>query len=70
LEELHHGNPPTPRTADRSHRATSPGSCCLPYTPLTERFLPLLADAGVDGATIRSLTHDNPFAAFAHPQFP
>jgi len=36
-----------------------------PYTYLTERFLPTLRDAGVDEATIRRLTHDNPFEAYA-----
>jgi len=41
------------------------GGTPKPYTALTERFLPLLADAGVDAATIRQLTHDNPFTAFA-----
>ena len=43
------------------------GGAPKPYTPLTERFLPLLADAGVDDATIRHLTYDNPFTAFARP---
>ncbi len=41
------------------------GGTPKPFTPLMERFLPLLSDAGVDDATIRQLTHDNPFEAFA-----
>jgi phosphotriesterase-related protein len=41
------------------------GGTPKPYTPLTARFLPLLADAGIDDATITRLTHDNPFTAFA-----
>ncbi|QPV63515.1 esterase [Halosimplex litoreum] len=36
-----------------------------PYTYLTERFLPTLREAGVDEATVRQLTHDNPFEAYA-----
>jgi phosphotriesterase-related protein len=41
------------------------GGTPKPFTYLSERFLPKLADAGVDDATIRRLTRDNPFAAFA-----
>lgn len=41
------------------------GGTPKPFTPLMERFLPRLADAGVDDTTILMLTHDNPFAAFA-----
>jgi phosphotriesterase-related protein len=36
-----------------------------PYTYLTETFLPKLREAGVDEATVRRLTHDNPFEAYA-----
>jgi phosphotriesterase-related protein len=43
------------------------GGTPSPYTYLTERFLPLLADAGIDDATIDRLTRLNPFAAFARP---
>jgi phosphotriesterase-related protein len=42
------------------------GGTPRPYTHLTERFLPALRAAGVDDATIRQLTHTNPFEAFAH----
>ena len=41
------------------------GGTPQPYTYLVEEFLPRLRAAGVDNATIRQLTHDNPFAAFA-----
>jgi len=41
------------------------GGTPKPYTPLSERFLPKLAVAGVDQATIDRVTHDNPFRAFA-----
>jgi len=41
------------------------GGTPQPYTYLVEEFLPRLRDAGVDNATTRQLTHDNPFAAFA-----
>jgi phosphotriesterase-related protein len=44
------------------------GGTPKPFTPLMERFLPLLSDAAVDDATIRQLTHDNPFNAFARPE--
>jgi phosphotriesterase-related protein len=43
------------------------GGTPRPYTYLTERFLPLLADAGIDDLTIDRLTRTNPFAAFARP---
>jgi phosphotriesterase-related protein len=36
-----------------------------PFTYISEEFLPKLRQAGVDDATIRQLTHDNPFRAFA-----
>ena len=36
-----------------------------PYTYLGEVFLPKLARAGVSAQMIRTLTHDNPFRAFA-----
>jgi phosphotriesterase-related protein len=36
-----------------------------PYTHLVESFLPKLRQAGVDEATIRQLTHTNPFHAYA-----
>jgi phosphotriesterase-related protein len=36
-----------------------------PFTYLGETFLPKLASAGVDDATIHRLTRDNPFRAFA-----
>jgi phosphotriesterase-related protein len=41
------------------------GGTPKPFTYISERFLPRLSDAGVDDATIRMLTHDNPFRAFA-----
>lgn len=41
------------------------GGTPKPYTYLSERFLPRLSAAGVGDATIRALTHDNPFRAFA-----
>jgi phosphotriesterase-related protein len=41
------------------------GGTPRPYTYLSERFLPQLRVAGVDEATIRQLTHINPFRAFA-----
>jgi phosphotriesterase-related protein len=37
----------------------------LPYTYLTDEFLPRLAAAGIGEETIRRLTHANPFEAFA-----
>lgn len=43
------------------------GGTPRPYTYLAERFLPLLADAGIDDQTIDRLTRINPFAAFARP---
>ena len=36
-----------------------------PYTYLSEVFLPKLRAVGVDDATIRQLTEENPFRAFA-----
>lgn len=39
----------------------------LPYTHLSEVLLPKLLAAGIDQATIRQLTHDNPFEAFSRP---
>jgi phosphotriesterase-related protein len=41
------------------------GGTPKPFTYLTETFLPRLAEAGVDDATIALLTRDNPFRAFA-----
>ena len=41
------------------------GGTPKPYTYLSEVFLPKLAAAGVDDATIHKLTCDNPFRAFA-----
>ncbi len=41
------------------------GGTPRPFTYLSEVFLPKLAAAGVDDATIRKLTCDNPFRAFA-----
>jgi phosphotriesterase-related protein len=41
------------------------GGTPKPFTHLSEVFLPKLAAAGVDTATIRKLTCDNPFRAFA-----
>jgi phosphotriesterase-related protein len=41
------------------------GGTPKPFTYLNELFLPKLAAAGVDDATIRKLTCENPFLAFA-----
>jgi phosphotriesterase-related protein len=41
------------------------GGVPRPFTYLSEVFLPKLAAAGADAATIRKLTCDNPFRAFA-----
>jgi phosphotriesterase-related protein len=41
------------------------GGVPKPYTYLSDHFLPKLRVAGVDEATIRQLTHINPFRAFA-----
>ena len=41
------------------------GGTPRPYTHLSEVLLPKLTAAGVTKETIRRLTHDNPFAAFA-----
>jgi phosphotriesterase-related protein len=41
------------------------GGTPLPYTALFDRFIPLLADSGVDEQTITTLTCHNPFRAFA-----
>ncbi|MEW5868263.1 MAG: esterase [Chloroflexota bacterium] len=41
------------------------GGVPKPFTYLPEQFLPKLRGAGVDEATIRQLTHTNPFRAFA-----
>lgn len=43
------------------------GGTPTPYTHLSEVFLPKVRAAGVGEATIRQLTHDNPFEAFARP---
>jgi phosphotriesterase-related protein len=36
-----------------------------PFIYISDRFLPKLSEAGIDAATIRQLTHANPFQAFA-----
>lgn len=41
------------------------GGTPTPYTYLSETFLPKLAASGVDETTMRALTHDNPYRAFA-----
>ncbi len=41
------------------------GGTPLPYTHLSEKLLPKLGAAGVDAATLRRITHDNPFDAYA-----
>ncbi len=41
------------------------GGTPRPFTYLSDVFLPRLREAGVDEATIRQLTHDNPFRAFS-----
>jgi phosphotriesterase-related protein len=41
------------------------GGTPMPYTYINETFLPKLREAGVDEATIRQLTHANPFRAYA-----
>jgi phosphotriesterase-related protein len=41
------------------------GGTPRPFTYISEVFLPKLRDAGVDDATIKQLTQDNPFRAFA-----
>ncbi len=41
------------------------GGTPKPFTALPERFLPKLADAGIDDATIDQLIRRNPFDAFA-----
>lgn len=41
------------------------GGVPRPFTYISEQFLPKLAAAGVDQATIRQLTQSNPFRAFA-----
>jgi phosphotriesterase-related protein len=41
------------------------GGTPQPYTYISEHFLPKLRTAGLDEATIKQLTHTNPFRAFA-----
>ena len=41
------------------------GGIPRPFTYISEQFLPKLRAAGMDEATIRQLTHTNPFRAFA-----
>jgi phosphotriesterase-related protein len=41
------------------------GGTPRPFTYLTDTFLPKLRTAGVDEVTIKRLTGDNPFRAFA-----
>jgi phosphotriesterase-related protein len=43
------------------------GGTPRPYTHLINALLPRLAATGVSKETVRLLTHDNPFAAFARP---
>jgi phosphotriesterase-related protein len=43
------------------------GGTPKPFTALSERFLPKLADAGVDDTMIDRLARRNPFDAFARP---
>ena len=43
----------------------TPDRTPLPFTYLSEVFIPKLKDAGFDEAIIRKLTHTNPFDAFA-----
>ena len=43
------------------------GGTPKPFTALTERFLPRLADAGVEESLIDRLMRRNPFTAFARP---
>lgn len=43
------------------------GGTPTPYTHLNTVLLPRLGDAGVGKATLRQLTEDNPFRAFARP---
>ena len=41
------------------------GGTPKPFTYISRHFLPKLRAAGLDEATLRMLTHDNPFRAFA-----
>lgn len=41
------------------------GGTPMPFTYLSETFLPKLRAEGVDAATVRTLTEENPFRAFA-----
>jgi len=41
------------------------GGTPRPFTYISEIFLPKLRESGVDEATIRQLTAENPFRAFA-----
>src|SRR5215213_5785582 len=41
------------------------GGTPKPFTYISQHFLPKLRAAGLDDATLRMLTHDNPFRAFA-----
>ena len=45
--------------------AQAGGGTPKPFTYLPERFLPMLAETGVDDATIERLMRHNPFAAFS-----
>jgi len=45
--------------------ALAQGGVPKPYTYISEQFLPRLRTAGVNEATIRQLTQENPFRAFA-----
>jgi phosphotriesterase-related protein len=41
------------------------GGTPRPFTYISETFLPKLADAGIDQETVRKMTVENPFRAFA-----
>lgn len=43
------------------------GGVQRPYTHLSDVMLPLLRAAGIEDDTLRILTHDNPFDAYARP---
>jgi phosphotriesterase-related protein len=43
------------------------GGVPRPYTPLVASLLPALRAAGIDEATIRQITEDNPFRAYSRP---
>lgn len=43
------------------------GGVPRPYTPLVASLLPALRTAGIDEATIRQITQENPFRAYSRP---